>query len=703
MVYLGNNWPAKYRNGLFTANFHGRRLNMDTVHRAGNSYVGHHGPDFMKTSDPWFRGVEMIYGPDGGVFILDWSDIGECHENDGIHRTSGRIFKVVYGRPEKPDFEDLSEWTDDELIALLEHDNDWYVRQARRLLQERSLANHDGQLGAKLLSAYHASSQKPITAQLRYLWAVYSTGNANDSWLIKQTWHANEHVRSWAIRMLADGLQPISPAASQRMIQLATQDPSGLVRLYLASSLSRLNSIDAFRMATELSKHNADAQDRVQPHLVWFGIEPFVIHHPDAALQLARNSVFPLIRENIVRRLTGQFAKRTSVSTDRHGTTAAATNKPAAAKFDLSKITAWLETETDPGVRKNILAGMAASLNGWLSAEAPDGWEKVSESLLQKADEETRTKINEINLVFGSGRTFDQLVKLAADSSADVAARRDAIEMLGPSLESRRLFDLLRSLITDKSVATQVTKSFVHCDNPAVARLILARYPHMQPSGKAAAINTLVARSEWTQSLLNAIEMGQLPREQLTASHARQIKNFENPDLTRKLNQVWGEVRESTAEKSAQMEKMKDLVYVSLSRDVDLHNGKILFEKHCVSCHILYGKGGKIGPDLTGSDRKNLSYLAENLVDPSASVAESYRSSILQLEDGRLITGIVVEENDRTVKVQTKDELVTLDRDSIEQSKKTKLSLMPDGLLDPLSNEEIVNLFRYLMTSTQTE
>ncbi|HIL25530.1 MAG TPA: dehydrogenase, partial [Verrucomicrobia bacterium] len=98
MIYLGDNWPVKYRGRLFTLNFHGLRMNQDMLHRKGAGYVGKHAPDFMKTKDKWFRGIELSYGPDGGVYVLDWSDIGECHENDGIHRTSGRIYKITHGK-----------------------------------------------------------------------------------------------------------------------------------------------------------------------------------------------------------------------------------------------------------------------------------------------------------------------------------------------------------------------------------------------------------------------------------------------------------------------------------------------------------------------------------------------------------------------------------------------------------------------------
>ena len=126
LIYQGDDWPDRYRGTLFTINFHGRRLNNDTLEPRGK-YVGRHAPDFLKSSDPWFRGLELISGSDGGVYIADWSDTGECHGADGVDRNSGRIFKVVYGQPPRPKIPDVETVSDGELVNLQTAANDWYA------------------------------------------------------------------------------------------------------------------------------------------------------------------------------------------------------------------------------------------------------------------------------------------------------------------------------------------------------------------------------------------------------------------------------------------------------------------------------------------------------------------------------------------------------------------------------------------------
>jgi putative heme-binding domain-containing protein len=127
----------------------------------------------------------------------------------------------------------------------------------------------------------------------------------------------------------------------------------------------------------------------------------------------------------------------------------------------------------------------------------------------------------------------------------------------------------------------------------------------------------------------------------------------------------------------------------------------VLFQKNCANCHVLYGVGRKVGPDLTGSNCKNLDYLLENVIDPSASVGADFRAWVVALDDGRVMSGVVSEQSERTLTLQTAQETVTLDRQTIDQIKHTSNSLMPDGLLQQLSDEQVCDLVAYLMSVDQ--
>ena len=302
MIYLGDNWPDKYRGTMFTFNIHGYRLNNDRLERHGSGYVGKHGRDMFFANDPWFRGLELKYGPDGGVFIIDWCDYGECHDNDGVHRTSGRIYKVMYGakKAAKKPF-DLQKLDDAELVKLLAHKNQWYVRHARRILQERAAA------GRRMDAAYAAivslASDAPLDGEmfLQLLWALHAIGRAGESQLQSLLAAEDEHVRVWAVRLLCDR-GPLSKEVLMQFAGMAHNDKSQLVRLYLASALQRIPLEARWPIAEGLLTHAEDAKDHNLPLMIWYGIEPLVPLDKKHAIALAAKSKIPLVRQYIARR-----------------------------------------------------------------------------------------------------------------------------------------------------------------------------------------------------------------------------------------------------------------------------------------------------------------------------------------------------------------------------------------------------------------
>jgi putative membrane-bound dehydrogenase-like protein len=301
MIYLGDNWPQTYRSSIFMVNIHGHRVNQDVLERRGSGYVGKHAPDFLRSTDPWFRGLNLKYGPDGGVYVSDWCDVGECHDTHAVHRTSGRIYKVTYGDPKKATGVDLGKSSDLDLVAFQLHANDWYVRQARRLLQERAI-------GGKDVSEAHAALRKilaenpDVTRKLRALWALFASGGVAEKDLLPLLDHESEHVRAWAVRLLVDG-RNASAAAAEKFALMAAKDPSPLVRVFLASALQRMELAPRWPIVQALAQHAEDAEDPNLPCMIWYGTEPLVTTDLAKASALAADSKIPFLRQSIARRI----------------------------------------------------------------------------------------------------------------------------------------------------------------------------------------------------------------------------------------------------------------------------------------------------------------------------------------------------------------------------------------------------------------
>ena len=306
MIYLGDNWPAEYRGNVFTLNLHGLRMNQESLHRQGAGYVGKHAADFMSTSDKWFRGIELSYAPDGSVYVLDWSDIGECHDNDGIHRTSGRIYRISYGKTEAAKV-DLTEWSNDDLAESVGSPNEWYSRQARQLIQQRAAAGQDLTKAAlKLMNTYRLTSSTPTA--LRAMWTLNAIGSADEDWLLEQSNDEREHIRTWAIKLLCDQ-EALSKKTQKRFIEMGGKDKAGLVQLQLASALQQLPLEDRWPLANALVSQDTFAKDPVFPLLVWYGINPAVTENRNAALKLVAQCKIPKVRQFIARRLAGEAGK----------------------------------------------------------------------------------------------------------------------------------------------------------------------------------------------------------------------------------------------------------------------------------------------------------------------------------------------------------------------------------------------------------
>ena len=276
-------------------------LSSTGVGDSRSHYVATHGGDFMKARDPWFRPVTVACGPDGGVFVSDWNDYGECHDTDGSYRDSGRLYKITWGKPGPMSPFDLGKKSDAELVELLAHRNDWWARHARRSLQERAAAgNLDSRTEGALRRMLAESPNTP--QQLRALWALHSIRRADDATLAQLLNHPSEHLRWWAVMLLVEDHRAPNKVLNN-LAETARRDASAFVRLGIASALQRLPVTDRWPIAAALTAHAEDADDAWLPLMIWYGIEPAVALDSARAAAFLTTCPFPTVRQLIARRL----------------------------------------------------------------------------------------------------------------------------------------------------------------------------------------------------------------------------------------------------------------------------------------------------------------------------------------------------------------------------------------------------------------
>mgnify|MGYP003574947798 FL=1 len=299
MIYEGGSFPEKYRGQIFMNNIHGQRLNMDIPERQGSGFVGRHGSDFVNFNDTWSQVLNMIYDQDGSVYIIDWYDKNQCHHGNesGHDRSNGRIFKLVYNEQKFTPI-NLPKESSAKLVELLTHKNQFYSRHARRILQERG---SDPEVHAAVKNLLRNSTSD--VHQLRALWTLHATGGLTEELALAQLQSSHEYVRAWTIQLLCEDKNP-GDNVLKEFAQMATNDPSPVVRLYLASAMQRTPPNKRWDVLTALLNHADDANDHNLPYLYWYAAEGAVAADPERGVKLLSSAKIPKVRQFIARRVT---------------------------------------------------------------------------------------------------------------------------------------------------------------------------------------------------------------------------------------------------------------------------------------------------------------------------------------------------------------------------------------------------------------
>ncbi|MFH5806479.1 PVC-type heme-binding CxxCH protein, partial [Alienimonas sp. DA493] len=357
MIYQGDNWPEEYRGDLYMCNTHGKRINRDRPVPHGSGYKITHQPDFAFANSPWFKGVELKSGPDGGVFLLDWTDLGECHDHDGVHRTSGRIYKITYGTPERAgEAVDLAALSPGELLAtVMSHPNVWHRRHAARLLIEPTGtdgATRFGTAHAELYEAERAGRSLLPPAGPTPLWELRVTrllvaacgvemngldipggtkaGVARSMLVLNSSEDARQRAAQPALAAEIEAVFPGLKAAMMELIiermapgpdaaaemralpgwrllvgQAAGDDPR--TRLAALSAVRYESEDVRLRAASAVAASKRDADDHNLPLMAWYAAEAGVAADPAAGATFAANSQIPLLREYAARRIAAEL------------------------------------------------------------------------------------------------------------------------------------------------------------------------------------------------------------------------------------------------------------------------------------------------------------------------------------------------------------------------------------------------------------
>ena len=679
LIYQGGAWPAEYANSILMNNIHGARFNRDLLVPEGSGFVGKHGPDFLFANDSWSQVISLKTGPSGQMYFIDWYDRQQCHHvGTNIHdRSNGRIFQLSYGPPKSAKV-DLGHESSAKLMTRIGDPNIWYVDHALRLFAERAATDLQTKVAAASLGE---CADRPDTFRLRYLWALHAAngGKLDEPTATNGLDDASPAVRGWTIRLLSQTTDPVSPAFLSKFAALAASDPSPVVRLELASACQRLPLADRWPIVAALIAHSEDDADHNLPLMNWYAFEPLAALDPDRALMLAAKAKQSRILPFTVRRV-------------------AAIGTPES----LASIVQILQNSNGSEVRKQILTAFNLALKGRTNAPMPSAWPSVYATLGSDSDSDVRSLAQTLGLTFGDESILTTLRATLAATDRSSADKLRAAEALRKARDPK-VAPILRRLITDPTFGPTAIRDLAAFDDRETPPALLGAYANLSADAKRDALNTLAARPAFTLALLDAVAAGRVNRNELTADLIRQMRNLKNPEVNTRIERDWGSARESTADRARIIAQARGKWSGLVTQAPDPKLGRTVFDKVCAQCHNLFGTGGNVGPELTGSNRADLDYLLGNIYDPSALIGKDYQATVLATEDGRVLTGIIRAEDKDAVTLVTANETLTLPKDQIAERRLSELSMMPEGLWDNLADHDVRSLIAYLAGKTQVD
>jgi putative heme-binding domain-containing protein len=357
-----------------------------------------------------------------------------------------------------------------------------------------------------------------------------------------------------------------------------------------------------------------------------------------------------------------------------------------------------LGSNDDPQFQLDVLKGMSDGLKGRREVKMPAGWEAVAEKLAKSPNARVRELSQSLAVTFGSATALTALRETLLNAKAGGAARSNAlVALLGA--KDMKLPAALQSLLKDPVMRGGALRGLAAYDDAKTPSAILDVYAHSSASEKKDALNALASRAHYAKALLAAVSDKKVPAKDLTADIVRQLRNFKDPEINAQVAKNWGVLRETEADKVAEIARFKKLV--ADKGYGDARRGRAVFSRICQQCHTLFGEGGKIAPDITGSNRGDLDYILQNAVDPNAVIPNDYRTSNIETKDDRSITGIVTKQDDTALTVITANETLVIPRNELKSVTQTELSMMPEGLLQAIMPDEVRDLLAYLRSPAQ--
>lgn len=671
VIYHGATLPESYTGRLFGVAPLQSHVILSEVQPDRSSFRTSDIGLALSTPDSWFRPVDIKVGPDGGVYVADFYEQRidhASHYQGRVDKESGRIYRLqTKGAKPAPPF-DHGKRSTSELVALLNHSNQWHRQTALRLLGDRQDASVVPAIQAKLDLARGQLA-------LELLWAQHQSRALTDMETIHILDHSDPYVRLWAIRLACDDGE-VSPTLATRLADLAYREPHLEVRSQLACSARRLPANAALAITSRLLARSEDGQDIHIPLLLWWSLEAKADTDREALLSLFRDAAFwglPMVREQILPRVMKRYAI-------------------AGSRRDLSACAELLNNAPDKAAAQILMKGFEEAFQGRSLRDIP---EELAKAIAQAGGASLALRLRQRD-----ESAEQEALRLIENPQTDAIQLVPIIEILGQIQLPGSLAALTKLAVTpgNDRVQTAALSALQAYDEPSIANSILAAHAKMSLDVQTTAQVVLASRKAWVKVLLQAVASGDVPKDRISTGIVKKCLLHVDPQIEDLVRQQFGDVQgATTAEMQRQVVEYQQVIGTGSGNP---YNGRQVYRANCAKCHRLFDDGGQIGPDLTAYKRDDLRRILLSVVNPSAEIREGFENHLVQTSDGRTLNGFIVEQDQQVVMLKGIDgQLTAISREDVEDLRPVGTSLMPEGLLKPLSHQQVRDLFAYLRSA----
>jgi putative membrane-bound dehydrogenase-like protein len=646
VVYRGGAFPTNYLDNVFVADPDAHVLHRLIVRENGLEAVAQRAPEernteFLVSRDPSFRPVQLINGPDGALYIADMQ----------AAKDRGRIYRILPGNIRHTKLPQLGKLKTYDLVSILARGDGWHRDTAARLLYERK----DPAASALLRGTLNKS--RLTQARVLALHALAGAGALTEDDVLKAMRDLDARLREHAV-LVSETLFTNGNSSEPIFGQLSAliADPSPRVRYQLAFTLGEIQRTD-----TALALGQLLSRDLTSP---W--------------MRNALLSSPPGGAGNLFAVLAGDARFR---------------NDPAGMEF-LRQLVTMIGVSGHQD---------AVSQTANYIARGPLDPVQVYALLYNLGEGLYRTR-SSLALVDTQGALkpfYSSALNLAADPTQSESARAAATQLLGVSTLSVGLIaDWLLLVCNPPSgpaLQSAAVETLSRYDDPQVVNGLLEMWPVLMPVARARAITALLSRNSHVPAVVDAIQKGRISAFDLTSMQRNLLRSYPAPAIRLRALQLLGPVPGSRPDI---MERFKPALSL---RGVSAR-GREIFRQRCAECHLSpgLGEGNGLGPDLLEAKTFTKDHLLARIIEPNLEVRPDYATQLVESKGGDILVGILSDDNRWTLTLtQIGDSRFVWPQLNVSSIRPQNWSLMPDGLEQGMSAQDMADLIEYVLRGTR--